>query len=53
MNIPPNWELIHKSNNLTDPIRATCKAPNGKVQYIYNYFFAKQNSTQNLWERQL
>ena len=36
MNIPPNWELIQRSKNLTDPIRATCKAPNGKVQYIYN-----------------
>ena len=36
MNIPPNWELIHKSKNPTDPIRATCKAPKGKVQYIYN-----------------
>jgi len=36
MNIPPNWELIQRSKNPTDPIRATCKAPKGKVQYIYN-----------------
>ena len=36
MNIPPKWKIIHTSKNIKDPIRATCRAPNGKIQYIYH-----------------